>query len=289
VGGGGHQTKSLSDSLSQYKEMQAQYDALLAVLEDNPDVLQEILVLSDAMREMSDHAISRILQDSVLYLDALKSWYEVVRTPIAKYSLAETYAYERAYEQAESVLKEIPALFAFDEWEMKEHENYMQFYHFKKKMYLSERDFPQLDEAEITHLQTIAEATQGRSASMAKGVLCFFYDICYEDKFEIEEEGEGAIPPKNAPENKDALPCVSTYELTVYPNPTQSEMTVTLDNPAIKIVRMEIYDLTNRKLHQQTVDQSYATLQMSALAQGVYVLKVWLDNGEMVVRKIVKQ
>jgi len=31
-------------------------------------------------------------------------------------------------------------------------------------------------------LQSIAEATRGRSAGMAKGVLRFFFDICYENE-----------------------------------------------------------------------------------------------------------
>jgi len=77
--------------------------------------------------------------------------------------------------------------------------------------------------------------------------------------------------------------------LFLYPNPTSSEMTVALNNPAIKIVQMELYDLTNRKLHQQTVNQSYGTLRLNELAQGVYILKVYLDQGDMVIRKVVKQ
>ena len=77
--------------------------------------------------------------------------------------------------------------------------------------------------------------------------------------------------------------------LQIFPNPTQSEMTVATNNPAVKIVQTEIYDFTNRKVHQQTVNQSYNTLRLNELAQGVYILKVWLDNGDMVVRKVVKQ
>ena len=69
--------------------------------------------------------------------------------------------------------------------------------------------------------------------------------------------------------------------LFLYPNPTSSEMTVALNNPAIKIVQMELYDLTNRKLHQQIINQSYGTLRMNELSQGVCILKVWVDNGDV--------
>jgi hypothetical protein len=283
--------RSDADSLEQYKLMQQQYDKLLAQLEGNPELLQEILVLSDAMRELSDHAISRILHDSILYLESLKSWYDVVRTPIAKYWLSETYFYEKKYEQAEAVLREIPTLFTFKESEMPEHENYMNFYNFKKKLQLAERNWTQLDEAEISQLKTIAETTQGRSAGMAKGVLCFFFDICYEDKFEEgEDTKKGNAPPSEGAGEVSQLETQNPqYEIFIYPNPTSSEITVATGNPAVKIVQMEVYDLTNRKVHQQAMNQSYGTLRLNELAQGIYILKVYLNQGDMVVRKVVKQ
>ena len=106
-------------------------------------------------------------------------------------------------------------------------------------------------------------------------------------------------------EGRDSLGCIvvesenttitQNYELSVYPNPTDGELIVEIagltrnDVQVIKILTMEVYDLTNRKVHQQTVNQSYSTLKMNELENGVYILKVWLDNGEVVVRKVVKQ
>ena len=298
--GGGNEDKGDLDSLAQYKAMQEKYDELLAILKENPEVLQELLVLSDAMRELSDHAISRILQDSILYLNDLKQWYEVVRTPIAKYSLAETYFSEKKYELAEGVLKEIPTMFAFNDLEMTEHENYMQFYNFKKQLQLSERNWTQLDESEISHLQHIAEATQGRSAGMAQGVLCFFYDICNDDILSSEKSNDGILPSEtegNLSENNDKMSSVhntQTYELSVYPNPTDGELIVEIagqahnDVQVVKIIQLEVFDLTNRKVHQQTVNQSYSTLKMNELEKGFYVLKVYLDNKEVINRRIIK-
>jgi len=284
-------TEIITDSILHYKMLQQQYDKLFAQLKDNPELLPEILTLSDAMRELSNHAISRILDNNVLSLDELKQWYEVIRTPIAKYSLAEVYVYEGKYDQAEAVLRQIPDLFAFNETEMIEHNNYMQFYHFKKQMKLSERNWTQLDETEIAQLQTIAEATHGRSASMAKGVLCFFFDICYED--EIEESGEEVIPQKNFSAENETTSDIpnqkATYELILYPNPTESEVTVTIHNPAVKIVEMELFDVYGKKIYQQTVNQSYGIIKLNDLDKGVFILKVYLNQGNVVIRKVVKQ
>ncbi|MCL2511132.1 MAG: T9SS type A sorting domain-containing protein, partial [Bacteroidales bacterium] len=291
VGGGGHRS-DLSD-IEQYIAMQSQYDQLLANLGENPEILQQLLVLSDAMRELSDNAISGILHDSVIYVDALKSWYEVVRTPIAKYWLAEVYASESNYEQSEAILRAIPPAFDFSEPELIEHDNYMQFHHFKKQMLLSGRNWTLLDESEIAQLQRIAEATKGRSSGMAKGALCFFFDICYEDEFEAEGQGEEEKEEGKEGEGEKSPSFGGTegrlYELSIYPNPTPSEMMVSLNNPAVKIVRMEVYDMTSRKVHQQIVNQSFDTLRLNELERGVYILKVYLDQGDMLVRKVVKQ
>jgi len=76
--------------------------------------------------------------------------------------------------------------------------------------------------------------------------------------------------------------------MMIYPNPANSDMTVVLNNATLKIVEMELYDLTGRKVHQQTVNQSQGTLKLNNLAQGTYILKVYLDQGEPVIWRVVK-
>ncbi|MDY6348548.1 MAG: hypothetical protein SPL42_09030 [Bacteroidales bacterium] len=39
-----------------------------------------------------------------------------------------------------------------------------------------------LSDSQIAELQEIAGRNTGRASEMAKGVLCFFYDICYDDE-----------------------------------------------------------------------------------------------------------
>ncbi|MCL2510529.1 MAG: T9SS type A sorting domain-containing protein, partial [Bacteroidales bacterium] len=130
--------------------------------------------------------------------------------------------------------------------------------------------------------------------------LCFFFDICYEDEFEAEGQGEEEKEEGKKAEGKEAEGKEAEGEksppfggtegglLSIFPNPTPSEMMVSLNNPAVKIVRMEVYDMTSRKVHQQTVNQSFDTLRLNELERGVYILKVYLDQGDMVIRKVVK-
>jgi len=73
---------------------------------------------------------------------------------------------------------------------MTEYENYLRFPNLSKQVQFSERSWDDLTEEEILRLQNIAEANTGRSSTMAKGVLCFFYEIYHEDDIEIIEENE---------------------------------------------------------------------------------------------------
>ena len=41
-----------------------------------------------------------------------------------------------------------------------------------------------LTTAQIAQLQAISERNTGRASVMAKGVLCFFFGICYEDEWD---------------------------------------------------------------------------------------------------------
>jgi hypothetical protein len=128
---------------------------------------------------------------------------------------------------------------------------------------------------------------------MAKGVLCFFYNICYED--EIEEESEDILPPKNAAvesQTADIQEQNQIYELFLYPNPTESEMTVTINSPAVKIVQMEIYDITGRKTSPSpSTGEKFSEMKVDILRlpTEIYILKVRLNQGDMVVRKVVKK
>jgi hypothetical protein len=76
--------------------------------------------------------------------------------------------------------------------------------------------------------------------------------------------------------------------MMIYPNPTNADMKVVLNDLTLKIVEMELYDYTGKKVHQQTVNQSSETLPMNDLATGAYILKVYLDQGDVVTWKVVK-
>lgn len=286
--------------IEKYKAMQDEYDKLATEFEKNeygyvltyPDkfpkevvtaaeeCLAKLQELSEAMRSMSMTAVHAILQDSILYTKQLKEWYEVIRTPIAKYLLAEAHAFTKDYEKAESVLKNMSELFKFGETEKKEHDNYLKFFNFKKKMTLSGRNWANLNEDEVKELENIAQATCGRSATMAQGVLCFFFDICkeYEDCRSKEE-----MNPKIAEAETEFSPENLKEEISIHPNPTTGELTVETHGRASENVAL--FDIFGRKVFETNEN----TFNINHLPEGVYIIKIHLENGEIVTRKVVKQ
>jgi len=81
--------------------------------------------------------------------------------------------------------------------------------------------------------------------------------------------------------------------MMIYPNPTTGELRMdasagSTTNGELIINKVEIFDLAGRKVYQQTINQSYGTLKLNELAQGTYILKVYLDQGDVVTWRVVK-
>ena len=261
------------------------------------ELIEEALLLSgnihklnEEMRELSDNSIRSIIHDSIMDINLLKSWYEIVHTPIAKYLLAETRLFTDDYEGADAILYEIPDMFNFGEPEMEEHSNYIRFHNFKKQLQLENRSWSEIEDREISYLQTIAEANTGRSSTMAKGVLCFFFNICYEENFEdfIETLNKNSETINFEPETLNPKP-VSEYGLTIYPNPAQTEITVSIGSSKVSIDKVELYDIFGKLLIKQNFYKSNGTIPINKVPDGIYVIKIYLSNGDVENMKVVKQ
>ncbi|MCL2074577.1 MAG: T9SS type A sorting domain-containing protein, partial [Marinilabiliaceae bacterium] len=205
----------------------------------------------------------------------LKQWYEAVRTPIAKYALAETHFFTSNYEQADAVLYEIPQMFQFNETDIAEYENYMQFHTLRKQVEFSERSWAELNEGEIYHLQAIAEANTGRSSTMAKGVLCFFYDICYEDD-DIIEIKSGETPISRTIKEK-----LSENDRVIGFVVSENILKVNFTN----IQKIEIYDVAGRIV---CTESSKNNVTIGHLPSGVYIVKIYTDDLKVESRKFIK-
>ena len=143
-----------------------------------------------------------------------------------------------------------------------------------------------LTPAQIAQLQTIAERNTGRASVMARGVLCFFFGICYDDDLLVDDNNDNGDNNGETRSARSAQPSDGAV-LNVYPNPADDLLFVELSGAGIQSVRL--YDLTGRVVRANDYSplQGIATLEVHNVPAGVYVLCVTDTNGKEYNRKVV--
>ena len=147
-----------------------------------------------------------------------------------------------------------------------------------------------LTESQIAQLQTIAERNTGRASVMAKGVLCFFHGICYEDDLLGDDNADNQ---DNNMETRSAKVPQQEGEtnLTVYPNPADDVLFIELRGGA-GIANVGLYDLQGRAVGTRFIASATgasATVNMRDIPAGVYVLRVTDMDGKEYHQKIVRK
>ena len=157
-----------------------------------------------------------------------------------------------------------------------------------------------LTESQIAQLQTIAERNTGRASVMAKGVLCFFHGICYEEEW--DDAGAHAGAPQQSDDTMGtrakhiATDNPDDATLSVYPNPTDDVLFIELRGGA-GIANMALYDLQGRVVGTRFIASATgasatgtsATVNMRDIPVGVYVLRVTDTEGKEYHQKIVRK
>ncbi|MDR2084885.1 MAG: T9SS type A sorting domain-containing protein [Bacteroidales bacterium] len=301
LGNGGITYKAKS-SLTEYSELNKKYSEMMSyfyakgfdkvltnyyndIIEDKKmlnDAMvyhAEILLLTEYMAEISNEALFALKTDSIIELGKIRDWYDEMYTLNAKYSLAETYYQMGKYNEGFKTLELIPKMFDLNEEEFIEHDNYVSLYNFKYGIMKSGRTIAELKKDEIEKLNGIAKKSYGLSSVMAQGVLCFFYDICYDNTFN-EDTDEGLKSQKSIVNE------ITTNQnrITIYPNPGTDKITVIseIDNCNFELINVNGVTQTTYKLQK-----GINIFDISILVPGIYIYRVFND-GEIISEKWVK-
>ncbi len=257
---------------------------------------------SDADADTYYTAVRTIMSDTVLDLNELEMWHTAAQPIADPYSLTET-----------RFMKGYAETFAGDA-EDAEMANYAEFHALKlalrdnvaaNDVAVGTNDYSPLQpgghinwyvltSAQIALLQTIAERNTGRASEMAKGVLCFFHGICYEDEW--DDAGVFDTPLRDGDTmgtraKHTAMDTDNDATLSVYPNPTDDLLFIELSGGA-GIANVALYDLQGRFVTGvfNTPQQSgTATINVKSIPAGVYVLRVSDANGKAYHQKIVRK
>ncbi len=239
-------------------------------------------------------AVRAIMADSLLDLSALERWHAAAQPIGDPYSLTET-RFMMGYNE--------PFVADADDAELA---NYAEFHAMKVSLRgqydntdnqdnIDSQNSPMINwyaltPAQIAQLQTIAERNAGRASVMAKGVLCFFHGICYEDE-DFASDDNTQSETKALHSARSAESQSDDHALAVHPNPTDGLLTVELSNGA-GIANAVLYDLQGRLVetcHGASLQGATATLSLNSVPAGVYVLRVTDTEGREYHQKIVKK
>ena len=255
---------------------------------------QNIESLQQALSKTYYDAVRAIMSDSLLDLNALEQWHTAAQPIADPYSLTETRFCE-GYSETFSA--------AADDAELS---NYAEFHALKLALRNNDAavgannysplqpdghvNWYTLTPAQIAQLQVIAERNTGRASVMAKGVICFFFGICYEDEVDATDETDPSAGPRT---KRTANDMTGDAALTVYPNPTDDLLYIELSGAGIATVAL--YDLQGRMVYSQNPSNSptehspTATVNMRNIPAGVYVLRVTDGDGKEYRQKIVRR
>ena len=250
-------------------------------------------IVADLRQSLSDTyhtAVRTLMSDSLLDLGTLEQWHAAAQPIADPYSLTETRFCEG---YAETFAVDV------DEAEMA---NYAEFHAMKLALRVQNDNLDNQDNsgtpfvnwyaltpAQIAQLQTIADRNTGRASVMAKGVLCFFHGICYEDDLLVDDNDDttGTRAKRVATDITDGA------ALTVYPNPADELLHIGLSGAEIACVAL--YDLQGRMVtgtgaHAGAPQPgTTATMNLRNVPAGVYLLRVTDADGKEYHRKIVKR
>lgn len=79
-----------------------------------------------------------------------------------------------------------------------------------------------------------------------------------------------------------------TLTTSVYPNPVKDELQLIIENESISNYVYKIFDIRGNLVIHQKIETNKTIIDMSNFASSVYILKIVIDNKEVITYKIVK-
>ena len=240
---------------------------------------QQINAIATELYAQSHAAVRALMADTLEDVQAVHAWLDATPGLASRYLAVET---------GHTMVSDI-ANYLTTAAERDEYDNYVTFQTLKDALSYGNGHvaWPHATDAQVWELVRIADANTGRASLLAKNVLCFFFEICYDDDMETRVLATTTIPPKAEPQT-----LTGQQNVIVHPNPTDNVLHVSVTDG--EIARIEMFDAFGRNISVETqciasLPSQQTTVNTSALPPGVYVLRVTLRDGMVRTMKVVKR
>lgn len=142
-----------------------------------------------------------------------------------------------------------------------------------------------LDSLSEATIRYVAQNKTGTAQVQAQNILCFFLGECL-DAPRPPVSGEKPSSDQGLEENLEQME--ESIELQLYPNPSSSEIAVSLETDALPL-SVIIYDIEGRITYQASAAENYHKVDVSKFTNGTYFVVVTDQNGESYMKKLIKQ
>ncbi len=225
-----------------------------------------------AMSQAANLLLEHYTQDEEAYpLLALRSVWQEVRTPAARYAEALSYLDQEQYTAAQAVVEGIQQEHAkLRPKDITEKDRMLALIAFLQAVASNGRSEDEFTPAEQDQLETLIAGEQDRPATWAQNLLCFHYGKCASPW--TGDDGEPKSLPRRKPEQ-----AVSEAMLTLQPNPTSNWAVakVHLGSDDAKAT-LRVMDVTGKQVatYRLTGKEQQVVLDTRTLNPGAYVVEL---------------
>lgn len=241
----------------------------------------------ETMSQAANMLMEHISADSTgLQVNALRTVWQEIRTPAARYAEALALMELGEYNAATTLVSAIPQEHSkLKPRELTEKDRMLSLIGFMQALAASDRTDAQLTDGEQDQLVNLIAGQQDRPAMWMQNLLCFHYDRC-------------AAPWTGTSGEPKSLPMIKAEDaeppalLGLFPNPATTWAVAMLELPAGTMqATLRILDLSGKQVYTQVLPAELPQLVLDTrkLAPGAYLVEVSGSNGVLATEKLIVQ
>ena len=270
-------------------------------LDPMPDyMMDEIMAGKDSVgaKEVLDSKLALYQQDRANAFNTLVRWYKnngedawAMDSLIAflqnngsiqsKYNIAFLHQLLRDSTMANEVLNDIPEEYDLTDEQQAEHEDYSSLFELYHNLQNAGKSILQLNESQISTLQTLSEDDQFTPGVFARNILLVNKLSDYEEPLVLPDETKLTPINKNFKTNSTLS---HHSKLTIYPNPAGKYFIVKYHlEKEINNLQVEILDMTSKKVGEMKLrgEQDQVVIPVNNWHEGIYLVRL-IGDGSLI-------
>jgi len=246
--------------------------------------------LADIGHKMSitaDLLIHNALVDSIQQINEARSWMARRGSLTDYYSLAESFLATNDFTTAKFYLNQIPTQFNLTDEQYAEYNNFVDYINFRESIALKGKNIMQLEGSELDQLRQIADLYLGKASVMAQNILCFGYQICYDNSNPLEYTHLKFGKPKIS---VSQIFNEAYNDVEVMPNPATVYTSFIWNLPLLKsTAEIRVFDLNAKIILNKVINikQGQLVWDTRTIKNGVYFYEVLSENQQLSKGKII--